>query len=66
MVIGAAVAKISTPTTRTAASVLEKPVASTSVPPIASSARNESEPSAVCATWNADQRRAFLAVKRSA
>ena len=36
------------------------------VPPIASSARNEIAPSAVLATRAADQRRALLAVKRSA
>ncbi|MDV2986798.1 hypothetical protein [Methylorubrum podarium] len=41
-------------------------MASTSVPPIASSARNESEPSAVWAMRKGDQRRAFLAVKRRA
>jgi hypothetical protein len=36
------------------------------VPPIASSARNEIAPNAVLATRAADQRRALLAVKRSA
>ncbi len=36
------------------------------LPPMASSARNEMAPSAVCDTRDDDQRRAPLAVKRSA
>ena len=66
MLIGAAVAKMIPVTTRSAARVLVKPTARTRVPPIASSARNESEPSAVCAIRKDDQRRAFFAVKRRA
>ncbi|MGH1571613.1 hypothetical protein ACRAWG_14175 [Methylobacterium sp. P31] len=64
--IGAAVAKMIRPTISTAATVLGKPAVSASVPPIASKARNEIDPRAVCATSRLDQRRAFLAVKRRA
>ena len=49
-----------------AATLLVKPCATVSAPPIASSARKEIEPSAVLATRKADHLRALSAVKRSA
>ncbi len=58
--------KISTDTAAMATQVLPKPNDSVSVPPIASRARKEIEPSAVLATRVRDQTRALLAVKRSA
>ena len=54
------------PTTRIAATAFAKPNMSVIAPPIASSARNEIAPMAVCDTHCGDQRRAFRAVKRSA
>jgi hypothetical protein len=53
-------------TTMMAAAALTKPCASVIAPPIASSARNEIAPIAVCAILSGDQRRALLAVNLSA
>ena len=63
---GRLTSKISTDTAAIATQVLEKPNDSVSVPPIASRARKEIAPMAVCDTRPADHRRALFAVKRSA
>ena len=54
------------PTTSVAQNTLLKPKLSVIVPPIASRARNEIAPMAVCETRGADHLRADFAVKRSA